>query len=49
MCPAAKYGFSRRGDVGIAPYAKTGGRTRIAGVGDGVPSARQRRAVIPSQ
>ena len=37
MCPAAKYGFSRRGDVGIAPYAKTGGRTRIAGVGDGVP------------
>ena len=26
MCPAAKYGFSRRGDVGIAPYEIAGVR-----------------------
>ena len=64
MCPAASRVLAPAGDVGIAPYAKTGGRTRIVGVGDGVPqwsaaeqmplgydvpSARQRRAVIPSQ
>ena len=34
--PPQECDFPRRGDVGIAPYERTGGRVRTLGVGDGV-------------